>query len=158
VSKFTEIIKAFEDIQNEMKLVFPIHPRTRNNIKGADCYKRLEAMRNLLLIEPVGYVDFLCIMSNASLVMTDSGGIQEETTILGIPCITLRENTERPVTITEGTNRLVRVTTEDILRNYREILGNPQDRIRPAPKLWDGKAGERIAEVIYRTKQSLYLE
>ena len=72
-------------------------------------------MSNLLLLEPVGYLDFLCLTSNAALVMTDSGGIQEETTILGVPCMTLRENTERPVTITEGTNRLVRITSEDIL-------------------------------------------
>jgi len=92
--KFTEIITAFEEIEKEMKLVFPIHPRTRNNIKGSELERKVEAMDNLLLLEPVGYLDFLCLMSNAALVITDSGGIQEETTILGVPCMTLRENTD----------------------------------------------------------------
>jgi UDP-N-acetylglucosamine 2-epimerase (non-hydrolysing) len=86
-------------------------------------------------------------MSNAALVMTDSGGIQEETTILGIPCMTLRENTERPVTIAEGTNRLVHVTAEEILKSYRQIKQSGSKRGK-IPKLWDGKAAERIARII----------
>ena len=131
-----------------MKLVFPIHPRARNNIKGTKLEKRAEATENLLLLEPVGYLDFLCLMSNAALVMTDSGGIQEETTTLGVPCMTLRKSTERPVTITEGTNRLVRITTEDIINSYREIVEQSKD-IRPrTPRLWDGKAAQRIARII----------
>jgi len=147
--KFTEIIAAFEVIEKEMKLVFPIHPRTRNNIKNSKLEARIEAMDNLLLLEPLGYLDFLCLMSNAALVITDSGGIQEETTILGVPCMTLRENTERPVTITEGTNRLVRVDTAEILRNYREIIdGVGNDRNGRIPRLWDGKAAQRIVQVI----------
>lgn len=147
--KFTEIVAAFEVIEKEMKLVFPIHPRTRNNIKDSKLEARIEAMDNLLLLEPLGYLDFLCLMSNAALVITDSGGIQEETTILGVPCMTLRENTERPVTITEGTNRLVHVDTAEILRNYREIIdGAGNDRNGRIPRLWDGKAAQRIAQVI----------
>ena len=148
MDKFAEIITAFEEIEKEMKLVFPIHPRTRNNIRGSELEKRVEAMSNLILIEPVGYLDFLCLMSNAALVITDSGGIQEETTILGVPCMTLRKNTERPVTVTEGTNRLVHITTEDILKKYREIRNNEDSYSASVPRLWDGKAAERIARII----------
>jgi len=145
VSRFSQIVGAFEEITKEMKLIFPIHPRTRNNLKRTDLGKRVEAMKNLLLLGPLGYLDFLCLTSNAALVMTDSGGIQEETTILGVPCMTLRENTERPVTITEGTNRLVRLTTKDIVKNYRDIKKENVKTKRRTPKLWDGKAAERIA-------------
>jgi len=148
MDKFGQIIAAFEEIEKEMKLVFPIHPRTRNNIKGSELERKVEEMDNLLLLEPVGYVDFLCLMSNAAIVLTDSGGIQEETTILGVPCMTLRENTERPVTITNGTNRLVHVTTGDILRNCCEIRDGNKDRAYRVPKLWDGKAAGRIAKII----------
>ena len=105
-------------------------------------------MKNLILLEPVGYLDFLKLMSNAALVMTDSGGIQEETTILGVPCMTLRENTERPVTITEGTNRLVHIDTDDILKNYNQIKANNFDTQGKIPKFWDGKAAQRIAGII----------
>jgi len=152
MEKFDEIITAFEDIEKDMKLVFPIHPRTRNNIKGTDLGKRVEAMENLILLEPVGYLDFLCLTSNAALVMTDSGGIQEETTILGVACMTLRENTERPVTITEGTNCLVNITTGDILKHYNELKAAGFDAKGKIPKFWDGKAAERIASVISAIK------
>jgi UDP-N-acetylglucosamine 2-epimerase (non-hydrolysing) len=148
VDKFEEIIAAFEEIAKELKLVFPIHPRTRNNIKGSRLEKRVKAISNLLLLDPLGYLDFLRLMSEAELVITDSGGIQEETTILGVPCMTLRENTERPVTITEGTNRLVHITTEDILKSYREIKNRGEESTCRIPKLWDGKAAERIVRII----------
>jgi len=148
VGKFEQIITAFEQIEKEMKLVFPIHPRTRNNIKGTVLGDRLDAMKNMILLDPIGYLDFLCLMNNAALMMTDSGGIQEETTILGVPCMTLRENTERPVTITEGTNRLVHITAEDILKNYRQIKVDEGKSKGKTPKLWDGRAAGRIADVI----------
>lgn len=151
MEKFGEIVAAFEQIEQEMKLVFPIHPRTRNNIEGTDLGHRVDSMENLILLEPICYLDFLCLMSNAALVMTDSGGIQEETTILGVPCMTLRENTERPVTITEGTNRLVCLTTSDILKNYRQIRSGDRDGGFGVPKLWDGRAAERITEIIADT-------
>lgn len=150
LEKFAEIITAFEEIEKDMKLVFPIHPRTRNNIKGTELGKRVEAMKNLILLDPVGYLDFLCLTSNAALVMTDSGGIQEETTILGVPCMTLRENTERPSTITEGTNRLVHIDTDDILRNYNQLKEKNFDVSGQIPKFWDGKAAERIADVLMK--------
>jgi len=149
---FNEIITAFEQIEKDIKLVFPMHPRTRNNIKGTDLGKRVDAMQNLILIEPVGYLDFLCLMDNAALVITDSGGIQEETTILSIPCMTLRKNTERPVTITEGTNRLVHITTEDILKNYGQIKEAGFDSSGCIPKFWDGKAAKRIASIIVKAQ------
>ena len=146
--KLGQIVTAFEEIGKDMKLVFPIHPRTRNNIADSEVGQRLEGIENLLLIEPVGYLDFLRLTSEAGLVMTDSGGIQEETTILDVPCMTLRENTERPVTISEGTNRLVHVTSKDILKHYRQIVGGDGDSDCGAPKFWDGKAAKRIAQVI----------
>ena len=145
-----KIIAAFEVIQGELKLVFPIHPRTKKNIEGSALHGRVGAMENLILMEPVGYLDFLKLTANAALVITDSGGIQEETTILGVPCLTLRENTERPVTITEGTNRLVKLTTQDILDAYkllREVDFNVSGKI---PSLWDGQAAERIANILLK--------
>ena len=148
LDKFAEIIDAFEEIQKDLKLVFPIHPRTKNNIKKSALKRQIEAMSNLLLTEPLGYLDFLHLMSNAALVITDSGGIQEETTILQIPCMTLRENTERPVTITEGTNCLVHIVTEDILKHYNEIKANNFEAKGRIPKYWDGEAAKRIAAII----------
>jgi UDP-N-acetylglucosamine 2-epimerase (non-hydrolysing) len=150
MAMFGQIVAAFEEIEKELKLVFPIHPRTKNRVKGSALAGRIEAMKNLLLIEPLGYLDFLCLMSNAALVLTDSGGIQEETTVLGVPCMTLRKNTERPVTITEGTNRLVEITKEGILKGYCKIkeAGKNEDGSYKTPKLWDGKAAERIARII----------
>ena len=148
--KFEQIVAAFEEIQKETKLVFPVHPRTRDNIKGSEFEGRLEAMKNLLLLNPLGYLDFLCLLSNAAFVLTDSGGIQEETTILNIPCMTVRKNTERPVTITEGTNRLVEITSEGIVEGYRRIkkAGENTSGGRCTPKLWDGKAAQRIVRII----------
>jgi UDP-N-acetylglucosamine 2-epimerase (non-hydrolysing) len=143
-----EIISAFEVIQKEIKLIFPIHPRTKKNIEGSALQARVAAMNNLILLEPVGYLDFLKLTANAALIMTDSGGIQEETTILGIPCMTLRENTERPVTITEGTNRLVQLTTQDILSAYEDIKSKNFDVSGRIPQLWDGNAAKRITAVI----------
>ena len=150
--KFRMILLALNEIQKELKLVFPIHPRTRKNITSMNMEKLVDGMENLLLIQPASYLDFLCLLSDAALVITDSGGIQEETTILGVPCMTLRENTERPVTIAEGTNHLVHVTSEDILKNYREIKDGDENINRSIPKLWDGKAAQRIARIIAQSK------
>lgn len=152
MANLSKIISSFEVIQNDIKLVFPIHPRTRNNIKGTEFENRMNKMPNLILLDPVGYLDFLKLTANAALVMTDSGGIQEETTILQVPCMTLRENTERPVTITEGTNRLVRVTKQDILAAYNDLKILNFNVAGETPNLWDGKAAMRIAQIISRNR------
>jgi len=144
----TAIIDAFAEIQKEMTVVFPIHPRTRKNLKNAGLEAKVSGMENLLLLEPVGYLEFLCLMSSARVVLTDSGGIQEETTILGVPCMTLRENTERPITITEGTNRLVHATTGDILDKFRQCQALKHAKDIRYPELWDGKAAKRIIRII----------
>jgi UDP-N-acetylglucosamine 2-epimerase (non-hydrolysing) len=143
-----KIISAFEVIQKDLKLVFPIHPRTKKNIEGSAMQTRVAAMRNLILLDPVGYIDFLKLTANAALIMTDSGGIQEETTILGVPCMTLRENTERPITVIEGTNRLVHIETADILKHYNEIKADNFEAKGKIPKFWDGKAAERITMIL----------
>ncbi len=148
MAQLEKIIAAFEVIQHDLRLVFPIHPRTKKNIEGSPLQSRVVAMNNLFLIEPAGYLDFLKLTANAALVLTDSGGIQEETTILGVPCLTLRENTERPVTITEGTNKLVTLTTENILAAYYELQSRNFNTSGRIPKFWDGKAAWRIADVI----------
>jgi len=154
IDKFGDIVAAFDEIQRDMKLVFPIHPRTRRNIRDSKVEGRLAAMENMLMLEPLSYLDFLCLMSNASLVMTDSGGIQAETTMLGIPCMTLRENTEWPVTITEGTNQLAGTAKDDILKTYREIRNNHKNTAYRVPRFWDGKAADRIAQIIARESGS----
>ncbi len=158
VAMFGQIVAAFEEIEKELKLVFPIHPRTRNRIKDGELGGRIEAMKNLLLVEPLGYLDFLCLMSNAAVVLTDSGGIQEETTILGVPCMTLRKNSERPVTIAEGTNCLVEMTAQGIVKAYRRVRQSSENGhvVRPkSPKLWDGRAAQRIVRIITAARSPL---
>lgn len=138
------ILDAFEVISKEVPIVFPMHPRTAKNIAAMGLSARVESLTGLKSPAPLGYLDFLKLMDNAFVVLTDSGGIQEETTILGVPCLTLRENTERPATITHGTNRLCDPNAEAILAAIADIKsgGVPTDK---TPELWDGRAAERIA-------------
>jgi len=124
-------------------VVFPMHPRTRARAGARG------AAPGLHLIDPLGYLEFLGLEQHARLVVTDSGGVQEETTYLGVPCLTVRANTERPVTITEGTNILVGTDPKDLLRAAIERLRGPAAAAR-IPELWDGKAAERIADVFSR--------
>jgi len=140
------IIDALAEIQNNVKIVFPMHPRTRSNLKSHELGTRLSSLSNIIVTDPLGYLDFLKLISNSKLVITDSGGIQEETTILGIPCLTVRDNTERPITTTQGTNILVGTDTSRILSGYHQSL----NRVRPVvrPELWDGKASERIVGIL----------
>lgn len=142
------ILAAFEQIQREIPLIFPVHPRTRKNLSRFGLDGRLKEMPDFRLIEPQGYLDFLKLMAESRLVLTDSGGMQEETTILGVPCMTLRENTERPITIEQGTNRLVHVTTEDIIKHYREIMESDSATGQQIPDMWDGKSAQRIAKIL----------
>jgi len=140
------LIGALEQIQRELPVVFPAHPRTRKRFEEFGLSERINGMKGLRLCEPLGYLDFLGLTSQAKLVLTDSGGLQEETTALGIPCLTIRENTERPITITEGTNTLVGVDPEKIVAEAKAALAGKGKGGR-VPALWDGKASDRIAKV-----------
>ncbi|MCD6303457.1 MAG: UDP-N-acetylglucosamine 2-epimerase (non-hydrolyzing) [Planctomycetes bacterium] len=142
------LLDALEVIQADMPIVFPVHPRTRKNLADSPLAGRLDAMSGLVRIEPAGYLDFLKLMASARLVLTDSGGIQEETTILQVPCLTLRENTERPVTAEVGSNTIVGTDTRKILDAYRRLAAG-EGRPCRQPPLWDGHAAERIVEIIH---------
>lgn len=146
---FERILNAIEVIQQDMTVIFPIHPRTRKNMELNGLLSRINQMGNLRLIDPLGYLDFLKLMSEAFVVVSDSGGIQEETTILGVPCLTVRENTERPITVDMGTNQLTGTDTEAIISAYGRIRnGEIEGKI---PPLWDGEAAKRIAEILLTT-------
>ncbi len=133
------LMAALGTIAADCPLVFPVHPRTRASLSAA-------VPPGIWLIEPLGYLDFLALQAGARIVLTDSGGIQEETTVLGVPCLTLRDNTERPITLTEGTNRLVGRNPTTIVEAAEEVLARPPEPRRPS--LWDGKAGVRIASAL----------
>jgi UDP-N-acetylglucosamine 2-epimerase (non-hydrolysing) len=144
------ILAALSKISEELPVLFAVHPRTRERIDKLGLAPRVEAAADLRLIDPVGYLDFLKLTSDARVVLTDSGGIQEETTILGVPCLTLRHNTERPVTVDCGTNRLVAPSEAAILEAWSDLRAG---RTSPGriPELWDGRAAERIVEILRST-------
>ncbi len=153
LENFQNILEGLSELSGELLIIFPVHPRTRKNIEKFGLRQHfLEngngARTGIRLIDPLGYIDFLCLMKNARLVLTDSGGIQEETTCLGIPCVTLRENTERPVTVIRGTN-IVAGTSP---RTIQEAIANRISSKKKAsvPDKWDGKAAERIIRVLIR--------
>jgi len=141
-------VRLLAALQSELPVVFPVHPRTRARLGEFGLLERLEAMPGLRLTPPLGYLEFLSLMAEARVVLTDSGGIQEETTVLGVPCLTLRANTERPVTISEGSNRLVGVELEAILAAVSGVLKADAGEGYRVPELWDGRAANRIAEVL----------
>ncbi len=143
------ILEALEVIQQDLPLVFPSHPRTRARLAEFGFMDRVGSLENLRVIEPLGYIDFLKLLASARLVLTDSGGIQEETTILTVPCLTLRENTERPVTVEMGGNQIVGNDPRRILAAYRSIIHGEAGSGR-TPALWDGRAAHRIVEVLER--------
>ena len=143
----SRILESFREIADKMDIVFPIHPRTRKAMQSFGLQKKAESIKQLKLIDPVGYIDFLALMENAKLVITDSGGIQEETTYLGIPCLTMRKNTERPSTVEVGTNQLCGEDFDRLMEKVNEILAGKQKR-GTIPELWDGKTAERIAEIL----------
>ena len=144
---FENILSILGEIQEKIKIVFPIHPRTKKSIGLFKLEKKIKNMGNLIITEPLGYLDFLCLMANSKLVLTDSGGIQEETTILQVPCITLRNNTERPVTVSEGTNMLVSTDKNKVVSMFHKILKGA-DISSNVPELWDGNAAKRIVDII----------
>jgi UDP-N-acetylglucosamine 2-epimerase (non-hydrolysing) len=139
------LFDVLEELHDSLPVVFPMHPRTAAALAGRLGGRRLR----LRVTEPLGYLDFLGLMADAKLVLTDSGGIQEETTVLGVPCLTLRDNTERPVTASQGTNRIVGSDPEVIRAEVQKILAGA-DRGGRIPELWDGQAARRIAEVLER--------
>jgi len=144
---FARLLDAIDVVQTDMPVVFPIHPRTRKNLASLGLADRVAGMTNLRLLDPIGYLDFLKLTSSARMVMTDSGGIQEETTILKVPCLTLRENTERPITAEVGSNAIVGTQTADIVAAYRGIMDGTA-RAPEIPDLWDGRAAGRIAQIL----------
>ena len=141
---FIPMLNILNELSQDLPLVFPVHPRTRD--RWAD---ELKGNPNLRIIDPLGYLEFLALQKYAKVVVTDSGGIQEETTYLGTPCLTLRENTERPITITQGTNVLIGRDWDALRREFRIALNGPKKQGSSIP-LWDGRASDRIADVLLR--------
>lgn len=149
-----QILSTLAEISRRLPVVFPVHPRTRQRLQEGNLIGFIEMSPGLILSEPLGYLDFLCLTAHARCVLTDSGGIQAETTILGVPCLTLRQNTEWLETIEQGTNHLVGIDQVRILQVLDEILA--QGNMTPQrPERWDGKAGVRIAEILHRRAQTM---
>ncbi len=142
------ILQIIRDTAAQRPVVFAIHPRTENNFKKFGLYEELEAIADLLLLPPQGYLEFLKLMDNAALIITDSGGIQEETTYLQVPCLTFRDSTERPSTVELGTNILMQdLNPESVHAQVQKIL-NGEAKKGIIPPLWDGRAAERIADIL----------
>ena len=140
-----EIIEGLNSISEKINLVFPLHPRTKHKIEEFGLETKWK--KNIRITEPLGYLDFLSLTKNAKIVITDSGGIQEETTALGIPCLTLRDNTERPITVSQGTNKIIGNKQKSIIEEVRNILDN-EKKTYAIPELWDGKTALRIADIL----------
>ena len=146
------LLGVLEEISGNLPIIFPVHPRTAQKIEAAGLGGFLDSA-NVQALPPAGYFEMLGLMRSARLVLTDSGGLQEETTALGIPCLTIRENTERPITITQGTNILVGTSPEQIRRGVADILGG-RSKAGRVPEKWDGKAAERIVRDLVATLDS----
>lgn len=141
------ILKAIKTIQRDIPILFPVHPRTAGRIKEHDLDTLIGSIPNLKLTDPLPYLSMLHVMTHAKAVLTDSGGIQEETTVLGVPCLTLRDNTERPITASEGTNKVIGTHPERILSETLNLLHSDIPP-RKIPELWDGRASRRIVKII----------
>lgn len=142
-----ELILSLENASRELKFIFPVHPRTRQKISELGISPNGNG--RIRFLEPLPYLEFLALQKNAAMVITDSGGIQEETTFLGVPCLTIRENTERPVTVSMGTNILVGKNAQRLVKEIRLVLDRPGKQ-GEIPPLWDGHAAERIARIVVR--------
>jgi UDP-N-acetylglucosamine 2-epimerase (non-hydrolysing) len=149
--RLREMVAALQELAAELPLIFPVHPRVRTRLarESVSWLRPFSPVpdRGLVCVEPLGYLDFVALVSRAGVVLTDSGGVQEETTMLGVPCLTLRENTERPVTVTHGTNRVIGVAPRRIVEEGRDALAHPPSPQTPPP-LWDGYAAARIVDVL----------
>lgn len=150
LNKIIRILKSINKINKETDIVFPIHPRTEKMIDKFKLRKKFDEIKNLIITEPFGYLDFLALIKNAKYVLTDSGGIQEETTFLKIPCITLRDNTERPITISEGTNVLCGLKEDKIYSSIKKFESGKKIK-SSIPKFWDGKAAGRIVHILLQS-------
>ena len=142
------LIDIFIQASENYDIIFPAHPRTIKNFEKYGLLEQIENNDSIHIIDPAPYLEFIELMSNSALLLTDSGGIQEETTYLGVPCLTLRENTERPATITEGTNILIPTLSKDVVLNSIEKISRGEWKKGSIPKYWDGKAAERIVEYL----------
>ena len=142
-----KLSEALVDASVMIPMVFPVHPRTRNNIEKTGLSDYLAKARNLLLLDPLSYRHFMNLVFNCRLSITDSGGIQEETTYLGIPCLTLRSNTERPITLTQGTNQLCE--TDELVSKVEKVLSMPEKTV-PKIDLWDGRTAARVVQSIQK--------
>jgi len=146
---FSRVLDAVDEVSRKIPIIFPIHPRTR---KMAEKFGLSEKLKPLHVVKPLGYLDFIVLEKNAKFVLTDSGSMQAETTYFGIPCLTLRENTERPITISMGTNKLVGTDKDKIVEESLNILDG-ENKKGHIPPLWDGKTAKRIVDVILRSKR-----
>lgn len=144
----TGLLNTLEEVQRRIPVVFPIHPRTRARLAESGLRERVEQLPRLRLVDPLGYLDFLHLMDAARVLLTDSGGIQEEATVLGVPCLTLRNNTERPATLAWGFNRLVGTSRDLILAGLEDALARAEGAPQEVPEGWDGQAGRRIADIL----------
>jgi len=154
---FVKVLDALEEIQRSIKIVLSMHPRTKGRVQEFGLSDRFSRMDNLMVMEPLGYLKFMGLMINAKFVLTDSGGMQTETTVLNIPCLTLRENTERPETIREGTNTLVGNNTHLIIEESMKILSG-KGKTGVYPEIWDGHTAERIARILNEKIQMVLQE
>jgi len=149
----SNILEIIREIQSQIKIIWPMHPRTRNNLERFNLKEKLKEMKNVSISDPLTYLEFMNAVMNSKFVLTDSGGIQEETTVLNIPCITLRDNTERPVTIEQGTNYLAGSNKNSILEIIQKVLNGKAKQYRGIES-WDGKAAGRIVSAIKNEKNN----
>ena len=142
-----QLVTAIIAVAERLPCIFPVHPRTKNKLENAGLLESLQNYDKIFLIDPIGYIDFMHLQQHAAIVLTDSGGIQEESTFFGVPCLTVRENTERPITTTQGTNKLIGIDYERIPQEVDLVLAT-NSKEHTVPDLWDGKAANRISAII----------
>ena len=144
-----QIYAILKPITTNIKIIYPVHPRSKQSMKNYGFLENFQRLSNLVMVEPFGYIDFIKLVKESKFVLTDSGGIQEETTILNVPCLTMRENTERPITISVGTNQLVGRNKKRILACAKLIL-NGKEKKGSIPRFWDGNTSQRIIKILLR--------